>query len=114
MNIIQLPSILPGDLDLTAINQQLRSVEVQLDWSAVVSAPDRYLAILLADMDISTYADVLDGEDSTMSENIAERVIKLLTKKTKKSPKIITKPISKTSPTVWKQDSFIDTEFVPG
>lgn len=113
MNIIQLPSILPGDLDLAAINQQLLTGEVQLDWSAVVSAPDHYLAILLADMDISTHADVLDGEDSTMSENIAERVIKLLTKKTKKSPKIITKSISKTSPTVWKQDSFIDTEFVP-
>ena len=113
MNIIQLPSILPGELDLAAINQQLLKGNVQLDWSAVVSAPDRYLAILLADMDISDHAEVLDGENSTMSENIAERVSKLLNQKAKKSPKIITTPVNKTSPTVWTQDSFIDTEFVP-
>lgn len=113
MNIIQLPSILPGDLNLTAINKQLLGGEAQLDWSAVVSAPDRELAILLADMDISTHAEVLDADNSTMSENIAERVIKLLTKKTKKIPKVITKPVSKTSPAVWKQDSFIETEFIP-
>ncbi len=113
MNIIQLPSILPGDLDLAAINQQLRSGDTQLDWSAVVSAPDRELAVLFADMNIDTHAEAIGAEDSTMSESIVERVIKLLTKKTKKSPKIITKPVNKTFPAVWKQDSFIDNEYLP-
>lgn len=114
MNIIQLPAILPGNLDLAAINQQLLTGDVQLDWSAVVSAPDLELAFLLAGIDICIHADMLDAEDSTMSENIAERVSSFLLKNPKKVKKtVIKKPGNKTSPIVWKQDSFLETKFVP-
>ena len=51
MNIIKLPPVLPGNLDLAAINQQLRTRTAQLDWSAVVSAPESELAILLQEVD---------------------------------------------------------------
>ena len=59
MKIIKLPPILPGDLDLAAVNQQLRERTAQLDWSSVVSASEHHLAILLAGLDLSNDADVL-------------------------------------------------------
>ncbi|MCT7953079.1 DISARM system helicase DrmA [Ancylothrix sp. C2] len=105
MNILQLPSILPGDLDLAAINQQLRERTAQLDWSAVVSAPEAHLAILLEGLKLDQDADVLDLEDSTMSETIALRVVEVLqntkpkTKKSSSQPK----PASPVTPAVWKQ-----------
>ena len=42
MNIIQLPAILPGNLDLTAINEQLKNRAAQLDWSSVISGASRF------------------------------------------------------------------------
>ena len=47
MQIIKLPPVLPGDLDLAAVNQQLRQGAAQLDWSAVVSVSEQHLAVLL-------------------------------------------------------------------
>lgn len=114
MNIIQLPSILPGDLNLVAINQQLLANTAQLDWSAVVSAPECHLALLLAGLDFSNHADVLDSEDSTMSDNIAADIIRFFKKqKTKTKKPSSKKQVPRATPAVWQQDSFLETQFVP-
>ena len=48
MNVIKLPGILPGNLDLSAVNQQLRDGSTYLDWSSVSSITEAQLEILLA------------------------------------------------------------------
>ena len=78
MKIIKLPAMLPGALDLAVVNQQLRDRTAQLDWSAVVSASEKPLAVLLAGLDLSNDADVLDCEDSALSDTIAEKVVQAL------------------------------------
>jgi hypothetical protein len=105
MQIIKLPSIFPGDLDLAQINQQLRDRAAQLDWSAVVSADAKYLAVLLARLDISDDEEVL-GSD-TLSDTIGDRVIQVLEQaetQPSKMPQKKPKPSSVT-PQVWKQDN---------
>jgi len=52
VNIINLPPVLPGELDLRDLNLQLQTGEVTLDWSNVQDAPESALAILLAGLDI--------------------------------------------------------------
>ena len=59
MEIIALPPILPGALDLIHVNQRLRAQQIQLDWSAVEVAPDDALATLLWGLDLSDHADAL-------------------------------------------------------
>ena len=74
MNIIQLPAVLPGDLDLAEINQQLKKGTAELDWSSVLSVKEEDLAILLngfSDLD----SEVIDSENCTMSDNIAQKVV---------------------------------------
>jgi hypothetical protein len=44
METITLPRQLPGHLDLTQINQQLRDRTAQLDWSLVEEVKDPHLA----------------------------------------------------------------------
>ncbi|XZO00711.1 MAG: hypothetical protein ACM65L_19655 [Microcoleus sp.] len=77
MNIIQLPAILPGNLDLAAINEQLKNGTAQLDWSSVISANEQHLAVLLNGLNLndSDDSDVIDLEKSTMSDNIAKKVV---------------------------------------
>jgi hypothetical protein len=72
---LQLPSQLPGELDLAEINQQLQSRSIQLDWSAVVSAPPESLQILLAGIDFSDYADHL-GIEGEITDTVAAEIIK--------------------------------------
>jgi len=74
MNIIQLPAVLPGDLDLAAINQELKNRTAQLDWSSVVSVKAEDLAILLNGLSYFD-SEVIDSENPTMSDNIAQRVV---------------------------------------
>jgi hypothetical protein len=104
MQIVKLPSILPGDLDLAQINQQLRDRAARLDWSAVVSADAEHLAVLLAELDISDDEDVL-GSDS-LSDTIGDRVIQVLEQaetQPSKMPQKKPKPSSVT-PQVWKKE----------
>ncbi|BAU14384.1 helicase domain protein [Leptolyngbya sp. NIES-3755] len=104
MKIIKLPAILPGDLDLAKINQQLLDRTAQLDWSAVVSASDSHLALLLAGLDLSDDADVLG--DSTLSDTIGEKIVKVLSEQPESAkPTIPTSTVPKVSPTVWQQPS---------
>ncbi len=120
MKIIKLPSILPGDLDLAAVNQQLREEcsahssgerTVQLDWSFVISASEQHLAILLAGLDLSNDADVLG--DDTLSETIAAKVVQVLQELPKQS-KIPQPKLSapKVTPATWEQSSLIELDYV--
>jgi hypothetical protein len=77
MKIIKLPSVLPGDLDLPALNQQLRDRTARLDWSVVVSASEQHLAILLAGLDLSDDAEVLSLDDGAIADRIAADIARL-------------------------------------
>ena len=59
MNIIRLPPILPGDLDLTVVNQLLQAGEATLDWSQVEDASLEHLAVLLSGLDLVEHSEVL-------------------------------------------------------
>ena len=113
MKIIKLPAMLPGALDLAMVNQQLRDRTAQLDWGAVVSASEKHLAVLLAGLDLSNDADVLDCEDSTLSDTIAEKVVQVLQAlpKQTKTAKAVPNP-TKVAPTVWQQPSLVEPQFV--
>lgn len=111
MKIIKLPPILPGDLDLAAVNQQLRDRTAQLDWSSVVSASEHHLAILLAGLDLSNDADVLG--DSTLSETIAAKVVQAL-EALPEQPKVsqLKSTPPKVTPAIWEQSSLIESQYV--
>ena len=68
--IIQLPAILPGELNLVDINKKLRQHQIILDWSSVISAPESQLEILLEGIDSVEDADWL-GIDGEISDHIA-------------------------------------------
>ena len=71
--IIQLPPILPGELDLVDINKKLRQHQIILDWSSVISAPEAQLEILLDGIDLGKDADWL-GIDGEISDHIANDI----------------------------------------
>lgn len=86
MQAIKLPPILPGDLDLAAINQQLHQGTAQLDWSGVISASEKHLAVLLANLDPDENAEVL-GIDGAIADRIADALSRFF-----KSSKLSAKP----------------------
>ncbi len=59
MNIINLPPVLPGELDLEALNRSLLANEILLDWSQVEDAPEIHLAVLLAGLDLVEHSEIL-------------------------------------------------------
>ncbi|NJN12454.1 MAG: hypothetical protein HC836_13510 [Richelia sp. RM2_1_2] len=75
MQIITLPTILPGELNLEELNQKLRQGDAQLDWSAVISAPESQLEILLNHLYLDKNADTL-GVEGEIAENIANDIIR--------------------------------------
>jgi hypothetical protein len=77
MTVITLPPILPGTLDLAALNQRLRAREAQLDWSAVEDAPAPVLTTLLWGLDLSDHADAI-GID-TVPERLARSILDVVT-----------------------------------
>jgi hypothetical protein len=94
MQIITLPTILPGELNLEELNKQLRQGTAQLDWSAVISAPESQLNILLNQLDLDKDADSL-GVEEEIAENIASDIIRYFDNKNKKSKKSTSKSQSK-------------------
>lgn len=72
MESIPLPPILPGSLDLEAINQQLQNGQARLDWRTVISAPERALALLLKN--ISPSDRCLGLEDNGPAEHIISAI----------------------------------------
>ncbi|MGF1674335.1 MAG: helicase, partial [Rivularia sp. (in: cyanobacteria)] len=94
MQTITLPTILPGELNLEELNQKLRQGTAQLDWSAVISAPESQLNILLNHLDLDKDADSL-GVEGEIAENIANDIIRYFDNKNKKSKKSTSKSQSK-------------------
>lgn len=76
MQTIQLPASFPGDLDLVAINQQLREGTAQLDWSLFEKGTDQELVILLTGLDMTEDEEVLGV--NTMSQRTINRVLNVL------------------------------------
>lgn len=114
MMTITLPAILPGDLDLAAVNQQLRDGKAQLVWSAVVSAPESALAVLLAGLDISDDADIL-GVEGEVADHIAGDIMRVLQgaqsakprKASARAPESV-----KSQPQLWQQSSLIQPQVI--
>jgi hypothetical protein len=115
MEIIKLPSVLPGDLDLAIVNQKLREHTGQLDWSAVVSAPESQLAVLLSGLDLTNDADWL-GVEGAIADNVATDILRYFEqyKKKPKKSRAKKKPSeTKVTPQVWEQGNLLETQFVP-
>lgn len=72
MEIVPLPALLPGTLDLAALNQRLRDRQAQLDWSRVISAPDTALQTLLTNIDPQD--PLLGLETSGPAEHIIDAI----------------------------------------
>jgi hypothetical protein len=103
MKVIKLPPVLPGDIDLQAINQQLQDRIAQLDWSAVTSASDSALVVLLKGLDISDDADIL-GIDGTIPDSLVDRILAIANQQpthTSESNEKDTTGSSSPSPEVW-------------
>jgi hypothetical protein len=114
MNPIKLPPVLSGDLDLAAINQQLRDRTARLDWSSVVAAPDSALAVLLAGLDLFNYAEEI-GDFEAIADHIVGDIARCLEQQTPQpipAQSASAKISSRTQPAVWEQPSLIKTEVV--
>src|SRR5947209_6949371 len=76
VEIIVLPPVLPGELDLEALNRQLRSGIAMLDWSNVQAATPAQLHTLLAGLDLVEHNEVLGI--ATVPNALAEKVSQVL------------------------------------
>jgi len=76
MTMVTLPALLGGDLDLGQLNRQVRSGEVQLDWSQVEEAPRPALLQLLAGCDLARDGDALGI--ATISDELSGAIIDVL------------------------------------
>lgn len=111
MKIIQLPSILPGELDLAAINKKLHSKEVQLDWSAVTYVSKKDLAVLCAGLDLSNDADVLGlEEDGAIAEQIINEIFEFFEHSHQENSTEIPLSNEDITPEVWTPEESLATE----
>ena len=83
VNIIHLPKVLPGELDLQAANLSLQSGEATLDWSQVEEAPENFVAVLLADLDLVDHSEILGI--NTVPDSLSEVVLQVLTRQDNKA-----------------------------
>src|SRR6266568_5682289 len=84
VNVINLPQVLPGELDLEATNRRLLSGEVTLNWSQVEDAPQVHLAVLLAGLDLVEHSEVLGIE--TVPDSLSDVVLLTLSRSESQSP----------------------------
>src|SRR6266567_2399353 len=84
VNVINLPQVLPGELDLEATNRSLLSGEVTLNWSQVEDAPQVHLAVLLAGLDLVEHSEVLGIE--TVPDSLSDVVLLTLSGSESQSP----------------------------
>jgi hypothetical protein len=77
VNIIHLPPMLPGELDLPAINQKVHMGEATLDWSSVEQAPQETIAALLAGLDLVEHSELLGI--ATVPDQLSEIILLALT-----------------------------------
>src|SRR5258708_2926426 len=84
VNVINLPQVLPGELDLEATNRSLLSGEMTLNWSQVEDASEKHLAVLLAGLDLVEHSEVLGIE--TVPDSLSEVVLLTLSGSESQSP----------------------------
>src|SRR6266699_7270246 len=105
VNVINLPQVLPGELDLEAINRSLRSGETTLNWSQVEDAPEVHLAVLLAGLDLVEHSEILGIE--TVPESLSDGVLRVLLRPESQSPRPSERkqPTNESlSPVVWEPE----------
>ncbi len=76
MDVINLPEVLPGELDLEVLNRRMQNSDVILDWSYVKEVSQEHLSILLAGMDLVQHSEVLGI--GTVPDALAEVVLQAL------------------------------------
>jgi len=109
VNVVYLPPVLPGELDLADLNRRLCMGGVVLDWSQVAEASRDQLAVLLAGLDLVEHSELL-GID-TVPESLAEAVLQAFSKQDDKlchSPEHIHSLTAKPTPTVWEPEQQTD------
>ena len=110
MTLIKLPATLPGILNLSAVNQQLRGGDAQLDWSDVVAVEGAQLNKLLVGLDLSDDSDCL-GLDTICSDELNEAIAAYFEQAdpppTPPKRKIVL-PNDTLSPEVWQQEDFAE------
>src|SRR6266566_1688076 len=84
VNVINLPQVLPGELDLEATNRSLLSGEVTLNWSQVEDAPQDHPAVLLAGLDLVEHSEILGIE--TVPDSLSDVVLLTLSGSESQSP----------------------------
>ena len=113
MNVINLPPVLPGDLDLKALNLILQTEEVMLDWRNVKEAPEDHIAVLLAGMDLVEHSEILGI--GTIPDELSDVVLRALSRSESKAPHLhehkglINKSLS---PIVWEPEEKTDLDSV--
>jgi Helicase conserved C-terminal domain len=121
MNIIRLPAVLSDQPDLASINQQLCDGDSQLDWSAVVSASDATLTVLLKGLDLSNDAETLGlGGDGAIADHIVADISRFFQNQPLYKPKPSRQKKqrnsvleAKQSPKVWQPSSLPKTGIFP-
>ena len=85
MNIISLPPVLPGELDLEDINHNLRSGDATLDWSQVEDASLEHLAVLLSGLDLVEHSEVLGI--GTVPDELSDVLLRTLARSESTTPR---------------------------
>ncbi|MFL5696296.1 MAG: helicase, partial [Ktedonobacteraceae bacterium] len=80
MNVINLPPVLSGELELAALNQRLRVGEIVLNWSQVKEASEDGLAVLLTGLDLVEHSEMLGI--STVPEALENIFLRVFTGQT--------------------------------
>ena len=109
MNIIILPPVLPGELDLEVINRSLQSGEATLNWSQVEDASLEHLAVLLADLDLVEHSEILGIE--TVPDGLSDVVLRVLLSSESQTPhrhERKTPANNSVSPAVWEPEEQAD------
>src|SRR5260221_557059 len=109
VNVINLPQVLPGGLDLEAINHSLQSGEATLNWSQVEDAPEALLAVLIAGLDLVEHSEILGIE--TVPDSLSDVVLHALSGSESQSPrrKERTRPTDNSAvPVAWETEQQAD------
>ena len=119
MEIFKLPSVLPGTLDLVEINLKLKKGEIQLDWNAVISAPESALKILLDGIELkdenlipddSGVADQVIRQITTYFDNCHKKQTKKIVRNPEQASLFNVEYIAASQPE--KQGSLIEQQFI--
>ncbi|HEY6406846.1 MAG TPA: helicase, partial [Ktedonobacteraceae bacterium] len=105
MIIINLPPVLPGELDLKALNLALLNDEATLDWSCVLEAPENTLTAMFAGLDLVEHSEILGIE--TVPDHLSEVVLRVLSRSESHAPhRHEHKPPTKNdaTPIVWEPE----------